>query len=964
VSAATTPSSAASVRQPTCGQCGTALTAGDRFCGACGWRVPESAQAAPVGDRPLLDQIADRTQRVGDRTANVAPFCRACGGDLLPDATICPSCSGDVRPVGPPPSSPLGVVHPVRRKMLRRNAVRIGTEGEAAVLLLESGERLEIPVDQLRDQVPSPVPEDAYGGPARTAHGELVRLAEACAAGVVRAKWDPGELLDAAFVAVTDDTTARALALDLLAIGCPELVERLPLTPSERTWIQATDKARRGDHVGVVEAVAALPADGYRPKLDLILGAWRGALDAGADLRPLAPHLAWYEPDRFPIAASLQRVLGFAARDVGATLASARGLLATSPLPTSLSAELMLVAAVLADEELPDVQQAEYLGSAARTLLAHATGGTGLVRAADVESVPAPVLDDLIDAGVLGRTVALDGARSDARSLHVRSRLTPQKLSDAEVRKLGHDEERLRRAFRRHDVDTLERAGESPTRDHYLALDALRAGRPQRAAVEAVLLPQRDVVADLLALAAGVRDGAAPSELLTDRMLTDATTWPVVVELAGSTGIVPTAALRERFPAFAEWLSLIQARDFLFRGAWSEAVAAADRCLDLAEIEDVRDEALSLKACGLHYMGQDGLAVAALEQALDGAYSEGLLANMGIVAANLDPETAARYLGRLMDEAPTIAMRTAAAHRALTIWSVSDTSAWRNSDDSPLPDAFQDALRRLVAAPGLELDDFRSFARLLAIQDSEWFANVRNLAGSPHEGSLEGRFFRARAGDLHRMIEIMGESIRTGSPPPWLLHERDSLREAAVEILLTNLDEPDNTFGSVALAMADNNVLADAYDHLLLTLLGIAGVCYHLSDQGQEIGDRIVGLVHSARRDWQALGPEDRDRVAPFVELATRRAAINRMLARDRDISQAIDLYNGALDRGRYAAPDSYQYRQALQAIARAADAVRAARADLLPWVPLVDHAGAREDIEKSIAMTRELERKALEILN
>ena len=43
----------------------------------------------------------------------------------------------------------------------------------------------------------------------------------------------------------------------------------------------------------------------------------------------------------------------------------------------------------------------------------------------------------------------------------------------------------------------------------------------------------------------------------------------------------------------------------------------------------------------------------ALEQAIQGARSESLVANAGIVAARLEPQVAAEHFGLLMDEAPT-----------------------------------------------------------------------------------------------------------------------------------------------------------------------------------------------------------------------------------------------------------------------------------------------------------------------
>ena len=265
-------------------------------------------------------------------------------------------------------------------------------------------------------------------------------------------------------------------------------------------------------------------------------------------------------------------------------------------------------------------------------------------------------------------------------------------------RRSSHTSEQARRAFRHGEVQQLGDLPDSPRLRHYRALLAIRRGKARDVVLDDVDPDGRAVAEDLLGLIAAKAETGRLSDRLTERILADPTVWPVLIEIAGSTSLDATPELQSRFPAFTEWLALHQAREHLFVGAWREAVAAADRCLALAAAEPVRDEALNLKACGLHNLGADDQAIAALEEAIEGDYSDSLLANIGIVAAGLRPEVAARHLGVLIAEAPTTPMRVAAARRALSIWSTSDTASWRNSDDSPLPDVFQDALRELVIA--------------------------------------------------------------------------------------------------------------------------------------------------------------------------------------------------------------------------------------------------------------------------
>jgi hypothetical protein len=383
-------------------------------------------------------------------------------------------------------------------------------------------------------------------------------------------------------------------------------------------------------------------------------------------------------------------------------------------------------------------------------------------------------------------------------------------------------------------------------------------------------------------------------------------------------------------------------------------VAAADRCLALAAGERVRDEALNLKACGLHYLDDSAGAITALEEAIEGAYSEALLANIGIVAAGLRPDVAARYLGKLMDEAPTTAMRVAAGQRAVDIWARTDTSAWQTSEGS-LPDVIRDPLRALVTQD-IELDDFRSFVALLATQDSDWLAEPDHLSPSPHGTTLEARFYAARARDLGDMLDVMAGALQGGDPPRWLLHERQSLRDTVVEIVVEHLDDPDSTLGPLALAMQEKGIVEGAYDRVLFAGTGLASIAYQLSSAQKELADRLVDTLHQVRGWWSALDEDQRDRLAPVVELATRRVALNRMDARDRDLGEAMTVFNRAVDIANATYRGSPAWLNVLPRVNAARAVAVAARTEMVPWLPMVEHDGARKDIELTVKAARELE--------
>ena len=126
----------------------------------------------------------------------------------------------------------------MRRGLRKRSGVRIGDEGSAAKLLLESGEVVLVEVAEL--PAPAEIATDPSLASVRTPRGLLVQLAEARERGVSKRKWDAATLVGAALDGIDDETTARLVALDLLALGRDDLVARLALTESEQGWLAAT----------------------------------------------------------------------------------------------------------------------------------------------------------------------------------------------------------------------------------------------------------------------------------------------------------------------------------------------------------------------------------------------------------------------------------------------------------------------------------------------------------------------------------------------------------------------------------------------------------------------------------------------------------------------------------------------------------------------------------------------------
>lgn len=881
------------------------------------------------------------------------PFCRACGTDHGRGVTVCEHCGWASAPLPVRLASPIGDIHTFRKGVRRRPALRVADDEATATLLFESGETEQVEVQALPPVTPSPLAHSIAG----TGPGRLLELATAIAGAQVKHRWDPGALAAAAVAAARDQVTARLLAMDALRLRMDSVVGGLPLTASEQAWLLAVRSAAWGDAPRLVGTVASLPASGYRPKLVLVLKGLPLIREHGVDVSGLDAQLRpFFESE--PLAAFLHRALGLSRATTSTATTDATWMAAaTGAAPQLRRAVDAGVAHLTGQSEAGDPSLLAGLGPSVRAVAALRTGLHGLVGAGEVPGLPDPVVDDLLDSGALDAATALAAPRDHDTALYLTARLVPERLSLDDLVLVGHDEERARRTFPLPDPRAFEHVPDTPLMRHFRSLALVRTNRGDEVDLNDIAAPDRPKVAGLLSATDAIATGRSVVDQLTNAVLLDPTVWPVLAELVGPATLQPSPGLSAQFPAFCEWLALHHAREALYQGDWPAAVAAAERCLALAEGEKVRDEALNLKACGLHYLGDSAGAIAALEEAIDGAYSDALLANIGIVAATLRPDLAAHYLGRLMGEAPTTAMRASAGRRAVAIWMTSDAESWRTTDGSSLPDVIRDPLRDLVGAD-IELDDFRSFAALLAGNDAAWFREPNCLAHSPHRDSLEARFYQARAGGLEEMIGVMAGALDAGMRPDWLLHERSSLRDAVVEVMFADIDKPDSTLGPVALTMYDKGVIESEYDMVLLPMLGLASTAYFLTDSKDEIADRFVPMLHEVRKRWDALGAEDRTRVAPLVELATRRMAINRMLARDRELSDAIDVHNLALRQ-----MEMGNFGGAVPRMRAANGVATTARKEVEPWIRIVEHDEVRRDLRATLDTAIELEERTRRFL-
>ncbi|MFC7612852.1 tol-pal system YbgF family protein [Actinokineospora soli] len=312
------------------------------------------------------------------------------------------------------------------------------------------------------------------------------------------------------------------------------------------------------------------------------------------------------------------------------------------------------------------------------------------------------------------------------------ARTAPEELTDEQVADLGFTDEAVRRAYARGDVEAVEQAPHCVLRSHLLAMSAIAHNRPSDVQLADVLPEHRDTARGLVDGLVEAQNGEPTGSLLRSRVIDDPTTWQPLVNLLGTETLMRDGDGRIPNRAFADWLALTAARERLFVADWVGAVGAARRCLDLATSEHVRDEAHNLLACALHNSGKREEALRELETAIEGDYSVALLANIGVVAAELDREVAAQHLARVVREAPTTRMRVNAAIRSLAMWQTDNTKVWAGEDlaAKKLPSALRDPLRAVITQDIAE-DEFRLIANVLARLDAEWMRTPGSLTGSP-----------------------------------------------------------------------------------------------------------------------------------------------------------------------------------------------------------------------------------------
>ncbi|MFB4195360.1 hypothetical protein [Streptomyces carpaticus] len=211
-------------------------------------------------------------------------------------------------------------------------------------------------------------------------------------------------------------------------------------------------------------------------------------------------------------------------------------------------------------------------GPAFRLFAALVSGGLKHFPAGRVGEIvpwaPLPVLDDLIDAGVLTARERPWTDRAADESGYLRARLLPGEVTDEEAALLGWTEWERRDAYLRGEIPAAEAA--SPDADVYARLVALGEGSTEGMFTLEMMLPdaQRAV---LLQVKGGAQTGNWTPGTLRDRGL-----WTLMENLWE-----PTTAYDPGRSSFHAWAALRRCYDLVIEGRVTAAGRQAERFLSL-----------------------------------------------------------------------------------------------------------------------------------------------------------------------------------------------------------------------------------------------------------------------------------------------------------------------------------------------------------------------------------------------
>ena len=291
---------------------------------------------------------------------------------------------------------------------------------------------------------------------------------------------------------------------------------------------------------------------------------------------------------------------------------------------------------------------------------------------------------------------------------------------------------------------------------------------------------------------------------------------------------------------------LQDALEGIFSAQWERASNIAKEVLSLTNQEDIRDEALNLLACAQWQLGYDERAIKALLHALEGEYNASLQTNIGVVAANLEPNIAAEYLGQLSMEAPTVELKYAALIRGVAIWSESLSE----EDESPMPSYLSKAARTLASSSVISNDlsdeELWSVLETLAVHDSNWLkTHLQIIHNDIRTSTTRKQMIQvalARTENPFEYVKTVGQLNDHDSP--WCAKQR----HAVVSLVLrVQSDMPLSQFATaMGIELLKTDINLTPANGVKIRLFSVLGVCHVLDSEEEEPPDQVRALLFEA----------------------------------------------------------------------------------------------------------------------
>jgi hypothetical protein len=690
----------------------------------------------------------------------------------------------------------------------------------------------------------------------------------------------------------------RRLANESLQHGWTAIFDWLDLSASEKAWIKSHQAAAHGDLNELYLSLLMLPQAGYEARVDLLAPYLLSLASAAERWMPVTS--AWVDAG-LPKAAELRGLISTDAVDgVSAGVSLMRGYGWTDAADAWHTA--------FAD--LADGKPTTPPAGGCPAWVAASVYSSGLDRGQIVDSaiaslgvLPVPLLDDLIDAGAFTSSVAA-GLLPEQPARYLTARVNAGALSEDDLRSVGHTPELARRCFLNRDRTGLLSLEGEPTVTHYLALlDVLDGKAPDPERIDQAAL-------ELLTLVDSFRKEVASGAVVRvpTAVLADPTVWPTLAPIA-QVGTIPSDDDRSQNPAFASWCDLQRMVGLVWAGEWSAAVALGDALAPTLTEEVYQDECLNLEAFALRSLNRSEDALRILEHALQGEYTEPLLVNTAILAAEVEPDHAMSLLSRLVREAPTADLRLASVRRAVELWR-------SQGREGRMPPALTEPLD-LVLREDVPFADyvflvgaaaFRAPAVVLSLPMPTGDRRGPYLVAHAQSEFFEGQIQQS---DLaSKLIDVYKEFGHT----PWFDAEWNLLLDSARDGMFVDFGKAMHlaTFWDTVFGRAEE--LMSRLDRLMMMpQAGAHMAVYYSNDDTWLKEDSFTKFffvpVERALAEREQLDPEVFAHVVANLGMCLSIAALNYGgVTRDTRANE----YNGLLERARRDYENQYRYMRAM----------------------------------------------------